>query len=96
VKPLPVEDPGTPDHRTPARYLLWTARTQAVTLADADIAGSYGVERYTLRLRTFLYPMVEDGRITELGTHDELIARGGSYAALWASWHGATPATGSA
>jgi ABC-type multidrug transport system fused ATPase/permease subunit len=30
--------------------------------------------------------VVEDGRITELGSHDELVARGGSYAALWASW----------
>jgi ABC-type multidrug transport system fused ATPase/permease subunit len=32
--------------------------------------------------------VVEDGRITELGSHDELVARQGSYAALWTSWHG--------
>ena len=30
--------------------------------------------------------VVEDGRLNELGTHDELVARGGSYAALWQSW----------
>ncbi len=32
--------------------------------------------------------VVEDGRITELGSHEELVARQGSYAALWTSWHG--------
>jgi ABC-type multidrug transport system fused ATPase/permease subunit len=32
--------------------------------------------------------VVEDGRITELGPHDDLVAAGGSYAALWSSWHG--------
>ncbi len=31
--------------------------------------------------------VVEDGRITEIGSHDELVAAGGSYADLWASWH---------
>ena len=32
--------------------------------------------------------VVVDGRIVELGSHDDLIARGGSYADLWSSWHG--------
>jgi ABC-type multidrug transport system fused ATPase/permease subunit len=32
--------------------------------------------------------VVEDGRITELGAHDELVAAGGSYADLWESWSG--------
>ncbi|MGC5627312.1 ABC transporter ATP-binding protein [Georgenia sp. Z1344] len=30
--------------------------------------------------------VVEGGRIVELGSHDELVAAGGEYAALWASW----------
>lgn len=34
--------------------------------------------------------VVEDGRLSELGSHDELVAAGGPYAALWRSWHGDT------
>jgi ABC-type multidrug transport system fused ATPase/permease subunit len=30
--------------------------------------------------------VVDDGRITEIGPHDELVAAGGDYAALWRSW----------
>ena len=32
--------------------------------------------------------VVEDGLVHEVGTHDELVARRGPYAALWDSWHG--------
>jgi ABC-type multidrug transport system fused ATPase/permease subunit len=32
--------------------------------------------------------VVEDGLITELGSHTELVEAGGAYAQLWQSWHG--------
>ncbi|MDQ7907278.1 ABC transporter ATP-binding protein [Phytohabitans sp. ZYX-F-186] len=32
--------------------------------------------------------VLDDGRVTELGSHDDLVRAGGTYAALWRSWHG--------
>ena len=38
--------------------------------------------------------VMENGLLTELGPHEELVAAGGAYAALWHSWHGERPGTG--
>jgi ATP-binding cassette subfamily C protein len=32
--------------------------------------------------------VMDEGRIIELGSHDELVAAQGVYAALWRSWQG--------
>jgi len=38
--------------------------------------------------------VVDDGRLVEEGTHADLLARGGRYAALFASWSSGTPGPG--
>jgi ABC-type multidrug transport system fused ATPase/permease subunit len=39
MRQLPLADPGVPDHRSPARYLLWVARGQWRTLAGGMTFG---------------------------------------------------------
>ncbi|GAB3654477.1 ABC transporter ATP-binding protein [Nocardioides korecus] len=40
VRALPLAHPGTPDHRSPARFLWWLARGQVRTLLPAMLLGS--------------------------------------------------------
>lgn len=32
--------------------------------------------------------VMAEGRLAEVGTHDQLVAAGGAYSALWTAWHG--------
>ncbi len=42
--------------------------------------------RLATAMRADRIAVVEDGRLTELGTHDELVALGGHYASMYTSW----------
>jgi ATP-binding cassette subfamily B protein len=44
--------------------------------------------RLSTAARADMVAVVHDGHLAELGTHDELLARGGPYAALFVSWSG--------
>lgn len=39
MKPLPYDNPGTPDLRSPARFILWTARKQLRTVLIGVLCG---------------------------------------------------------
>jgi ATP-binding cassette subfamily B protein len=50
--------------------------------------------RLATAMRADRIAMVADGRVVEVGTHDELVAAGGAYTALYAAWaRSAEPAT---
>ena len=36
--------------------------------------------------------VIDDGRVVEQGTHDDLLSRGGRYAAMWRAFEGGPPA----
>ncbi|MFD9703346.1 ABC transporter ATP-binding protein [Lentzea sp. NPDC059081] len=59
--------------------------------AIAAVRGSRTVIAIAHRLQTARdadrIAVVDAGRIVELGSHDDLVARNGTYATLWRSWH---------
>lgn len=47
--------------------------------------------RLTTAVRADRVAVIDDGRLVEVGTHTDLLARGGHYASLYASWQGGAP-----
>jgi ABC-type multidrug transport system fused ATPase/permease subunit len=44
-----------------------------------------------IRERADRIAVLESGRLVELGSHDELLAQGGLYAAMWDAWEAGAP-----
>ncbi|MFK5646438.1 ABC transporter ATP-binding protein [Ornithinimicrobium sp. LYQ121] len=68
-------DPRTARHLEGSMNALLTGRT-VVAIAHR-LHTAHDADRIAV---------VQDGRIVELGSHDELMERGGEYAALWRAW----------
>lgn len=73
-------DPGTEAVVEQAMERLAEGRTTIVI-----------AHRLTTAARADRVAVVAGGRLVEVGTHDELIARDGAYAALFAAWAGGQP-----
>jgi ATP-binding cassette subfamily B protein len=70
-------DPGTEVEVEMALNKLMEGRTVIVI-----------AHRLTTAERADMVAVVDDGGIVEMGTHDDLVLRGGAYAALFGSWSG--------
>jgi ATP-binding cassette subfamily C protein len=70
-------DPATARHAERAMAAVLTGRTVIA------IAHRLHTAHYADRVA-----VMADGRITELGSHHDLVNAGGAYAHLWRSWHG--------
>ncbi len=75
-----------------ATALLDPATARHAERAMAAVLAGRTVIAIAHRLHTAHYAdrvaVMAGGRITELGSHDDLVAAGGEYAALWRHWHG--------
>ena len=74
-------DPGTEAEVEAAMVALMESRTVIVV-----------AHRLSTAERADRVAVIDEGGLLELGTHAQLLAKGGRYAALFASWAGTTAA----
>jgi ATP-binding cassette subfamily C protein len=90
VSELPVADPGRPLVLDEAASLLDPRAARHLERSPASVLTGRMVVAIAYRLHTAhdgdRVAVVENGLLHESGTHDELIASKGAYAALWESW----------
>ena len=66
-----------------------TSEAQIERALDVVLEGRTAIviaHRLATAMRADRIAVVDDGRIVELGSHDELVQRGGPYAAMYATW----------